>query len=149
MLRRWGCVLVLAALGLAACDSGGDEPAPAELIVGSWVLVGVSDARGDQTPTFQQNFNSVQATFDADGTYRLVVDLVEGDDLTLSGPYALSEAQGTLTLTVEFGGAPTPVPFGFTFRGEDTLEVRGASNVLNLVLNTTLEGEVVLTLSRA
>jgi hypothetical protein len=140
------------AVWFAGCDSngGGEERlSAAEKILGAWKLTGVSDGSGDQTPTFQENFEGVEVAFNSDQTYTLDVNARDdAQDVALKGPYVINEAAGTLSLTVTFGGAQVPLSLNFTFPDNDTLRLSGPANLLNTLLGTTLEGEVSLTFTR-
>ncbi len=142
-------MLTLAAW-FAGCDSGGEEQlSAAEKMLGAWSLTGVSDGSGDQTPTFQENFDGVEVAFNGDQTYTLDVDASDDtQDVALSGPYVINEAAGTLSLTVTFAGAQLPLSLNFAFVNDDTLRLSGPSGLLNPLLGTTLEGDVSMTFAR-
>lgn len=131
----------------AACDNeGGDDTSDAERIVGSWDLAGVEDESGDRTADFAATFQSFDATFNADGTVNLVLDRTDpnDDDVNLLATYAVDETAMTVTLTVQ----TLAIPFSYEFVSDDTVELTASATLMNLVFQTTLQGQSTITLQR-
>lgn len=151
-LSKYAAVLLLAAL-LPACDSNEDPPTEAELFVGTWRLVRVEDAAGDKTSAVRA-LGELTVTFEADGSYALVFDFVEGDDRRQDNVYFLNQVDDLLTLTATAVGVTLNVPVTYAFRGEDEIVLTIASEyaiIINAALDQafgTIEGDVELTIQR-
>ena len=148
-------LLLIAAVVFVGCDSNDEEDTPAadaERFVGNWIVVAAADQDGvrDQTAVFADlgeltvNLSDVQ-------DFVLALDYTDPmtDDLSLSGPYSLTESSSTLALTVTASGITVDLPFQYRFINDDTVELTTNGATIGLLLNTPLEGDVVLTLERA
>lgn len=139
----------LIAIGCDSNDDGDDDPSDAERFVGTWSLNDVSDAEGDVN--LEANFNSIAATFNADDTFSIAIDAVEGGtDLNLTGTWTLVEASETLTLNATVPGIGSiPLTFNYEFSGENILLTAGPQTTaaLNgvLALDPPLVSPVVFT----
>ena len=152
-------VLVMLAAGLwSGCDSASDDdPTDSELFVGTWNVVRVEDAQGDQTAVFQQA-GDLSITFDEEN-YTLTFDSADGqNDIELPGPYTVNEATSRLTLTVTnpLGDPPTlPVVLVYDFDSDEEMELT-VDQVTWLLLEAALasagvdlQGDVTLTLEKS
>lgn len=139
--------LVLLALGwVTGCDSNDNESSDEERFVNNWTLTQVRDEQGDQTATFLEGYNSVTVDFNADRTYRLMVDAIgDGEDFTLSGPYTVNESGKLLSLTIEIQGESLSLPLAYAFQNDTTLVLSGSSVLVNALIDTGLQGSVQLT----
>ena len=145
--------LLIAALVVVGCDSTDDEEpaADAERFVGNWVVVSAADQDGvrDQTPVFA-DLGELTVDLSENQDFVLALNYTDPmtDDLMLSGPYSLTESSNTLALTVTASGITVDLPFQYMFINDDTVELTTNGATIGLLLNTPLEGDVVLTLER-
>lgn len=92
-------------LVVAGCDSSGDDLVlDNDFYVGSWTLVGVSDTGGDRTEEVLALVDDFDATFRADQTFDLTVDLIDAvnaagqPDVALSGTYQTATSRLVLVI---------------------------------------------------
>lgn len=148
--------LLIIAFGFVGigCDSDSDDdPSIAELLEGDWVLTGVTDDDGDQFAVFSAGFNSIEMLFAESGSFTIDVDAIDSEnDQTISGSFSVSESTDKLTLTA------TIVPVGqiqlnftYSINGDDQVTLTAdsiTSTLLNVLLGTTLQGIVRITITR-
>lgn len=153
-MRKISLFLLIFGLFAVGCDSndnGDDDASDAERLEGSWAMTGVTDAEGDQSESFAENFNSVVVTFNSDDSFSLAVDAAgDGTDLTISGTYSVTETTDGLTLNATVPGVGTiPLAFTYEFVGDDVELTAGAQTIaaLNGVLDTALIAPVTFTVS--
>lgn len=145
--------LMIAVVGIG-CDSDNndDEISIDELIADGWTLSGVSDADGDQMAVFAQGFNSLEITFTRAGAFTIDVDAIDDEgDTVISGTYSINESANRITMTTEVEGLPVTLIFTYAFNGVDEVTFAadsGTSILLNLLLGTTLQGSISLTITR-
>ena len=159
-------ILVLA-LGLAACDSATTTRADAELIVGTWqgqdvrarTVVGIS------VPVLDLDMSGdvAQFTFGSDGTYSFLLDLAQGRELSIpqtsvsipvdqtvsfSGTYTLNEAANTLFLSA--GQFPSGLTLGYDFSGDNALTIIADDpETLALLVGLATDDETIQLLASA
>lgn len=150
--------LLIMAFGFVGigCDSDSDsddDSSIAELLEGDWVLTGVRDDDGDQFSVFIAGFNSIEMLFTESGSFTIDVDAVDSaGDQTISGSFSVSESTDKLTLTatvVPVG--PIQLNFTYSFNGDDQVTLAAdstTSTLLNVLLATTLQGIVRITITR-
>ncbi len=152
-LSTYLLVLVIAVVGVGCdSDSNDDEISIDELIADGWVLTGVSDADGDQMAVFAQGFSSLKITFTQAGAFTIVVDAIDdAGDNVITGTYSINESTNRITLTTEAQGVPIQLNFNYAFNGDDVVTFAAdsvTSTLLNVLLGTTLQGSVSLTVTR-
>ena len=155
-MKKISVILLTVAFGFAGigCDSNDDDdPSIAELLVDDWVLSGVSDDEGDQLAAFIAGFNSIDVSFTESGNFTIEVDAVDPTgDQTISGTFAVNESTNKLTLTTTVPGAgQIQLNFTYAFSGDDQVTLTAdsvTSTLLNVLLGTTLQGTVSITISR-
>ena len=136
------------------CDSNSDnDDLPiADLLVDVWKLTGVSDADGDQFAVFVQGFNSLEFTFTQAGAITIVVDAIDdAGDTVITGTYSIDESASRIVVTTQAEGVPIILNFTYTFNGDDEVTFVAdsvTSILLNVLLGTTLQGSISLTISR-
>lgn len=150
--------LLIVAFGFVGigCDSDSDsddDSSVVELLEGDWVLTGVTDDDGDQFAVFIAGFNSIEMLFTESGSFTIDVDAVDSaGDQTISGTFSVNESTSKLTLTatvVPFG--PIQLNFTYSFNGDDQVTLTAdsvTSTLLNVLLGTTLQGIVRITITR-
>lgn len=138
------------------CDSNSsddDELSVAEQFVDMWALSGVSDDDGDQLAAFTAGFTAVDVTFASGSTFSIDIDAVDdASDQVLSGTYSVNEAASRLTLTTTVPGTgQIGLNFTYAFTGSDTVTLTAdavTSTLLNVLLGTSLSGQIEITVSR-
>ncbi len=155
-MRKLSVLVFAVVIGLAGfgCDSSSsdDGPSDSERLAGNWALTGVTDNDGDQMATFAAGFNSVVVTLNQNGTYSIAIDskLPEGDT-TISGTYTIDDSMSRLTLGTEVAGQPINLIFTYAFVGDTQATFTATSQTatfLNVLLGTTLQGTVRLTITK-
>lgn len=147
----------LLALGIiAGCDSGGDdEVTDAERFVGTWEVVGVTDAGQDRTADFLAA-GSMRITFQGSEEYVLVYDAADdAGDAQYQGPFALNDALNRIELTATvLQGVSAELPFTYDFQNDDRIVLRPeaeAATVISIVLTgagVVVSNDLALTLER-
>ncbi len=137
---------------LVACDSN-DDDSVADTFVGSWTVVSISDATGDQTQTFGAVVQSFGVDFAGSDTFELEVVFTDADPamrepITLTGTYTVDENANSITLSGSFGGLPVTLPFNYEIVSEDRINLSTPSAAVNLLFGTAYEGTVQLTVAR-
>ena len=153
-MRKYRVLLPVAALlvGATACDSNDDGKPDKEVFIDSWAVTAVSDAAGPAD--LAANFNSIVATFNADGSGSIAVDAVDdAGDMTVSLTYTLNETAKTIALNISVPGVGTiPLNMGYSISGDEntiTFNINQANAVLiNSLFGTDLEGAVTMTITR-
>lgn len=146
-------IIAFAFVGIGCDSDSDDDPSIAELLEGDWVLTGVTDDDGDQFAVFIAGFNSIEMLFTESGSFTIDVDAVDSaSDQTISGTFSVNESTSKLTLTA------TVVPVGqiqlnftYSFNGDDQVTLTAdsvTSTLLNVLLGTTLQGIVRITITR-
>ncbi len=146
-------IIAFAFVGIGCDSDSDDDPSIAELLEGDWVLTGVTDDDGDQFAVFIAGFNSIEMLFTESGSFTIDVDAVDSaGDQTISGTFSVNESTSKLTLTA------TVVPVGqiqlnftYSFNGDDQVTLTAdsvTSTLLNVLLGTTLQGIVRITITR-
>ncbi|HMB91337.1 MAG TPA: hypothetical protein VKP65_10855 [Rhodothermales bacterium] len=150
-------ILTVALLFVATgCDSNDDDDqSDAELFVGTWNAVGVSDGTGDQTQSFASSISQFQIVFDADGTYDLsVVFTDQRSPIQFSNAsYSVNETTDTITLVIPAavtGSGDLSLPFSYDFESDTRV---GLSNtalvpIINSLFQTTYTGTVTITVQK-
>lgn len=155
-MKKISVFLLLLATGFVGigCDSNNDdEPSIAELLADNWVVSGVSDDEGDQLTTFVTEFTSIAVIFTESSNFTIDVDAVDPTgDQTISGSFSVNESTNRLTLTTTVPGAgQIQLNFTYAFSGDNQVTLTAdsvTSTLLNVLLGTTLQGIVSITISR-
>jgi len=138
----------------AGCDSdsGSDTPSDSDNFVGTWAVVGLSDASGDLSAGFAQGYNSVLITFGNDDSVSLAVDGVDPNpDQSYSGTASVNEATSSIVATLSVGGSPTPLSFGYDFTSDTSMTLTASSTtglLLGVLFGTSYADPVVFTLAK-
>ena len=146
--------LILLAVCAGGCDSdNGDAGSLDEAFVGDWVLVGVEDDTGDRYGEVTDAYHQISLTMQDGGGAVIAADGIDdADDLTVAGSYAVSEPNGTLTLTLTVSGVgEIPLTFAFEFTGSDSIRLTATGltvTALNAVLGASLAGSTEMTFDR-
>ena len=160
LLNRFLCVL-LASLVVVGCDSNEDDEdgsegsSAAELFVGSWEVTSAADMGGtrDQSAIFADQ-GMLSVDFVEEGTFMLVFDNLDEmeQDLSLEGPYTISESDMSVSLQVSINDLPFALPFTYRFVSDDTVELTtidpNIAVTIGILLDAALDGNVVLVLER-
>lgn len=137
---------------VAGCDSGGDDRADAEVIVGTWDVNKIEDSRGDQTSVFEQN-GTMEVTFGQAGNFSIVFDAIDPtQSTTLVGPYRVNEEASRLTLDATYLGTVVPLELEYTIESDDAMTMRldaALVALMNALLKTDFQGTLVLSLARS
>lgn len=151
-MRKLSAIILglFVALSFVGCDSNEDDLTDAEIFVGSWTLVSISDAEGDQTQGFAGLAESLDITFAADGEFTLLLDYREDSgrpDVPLQGTYELNEGANSLVLNIADGPSP---PFSYDIENEDEISLSSQAEIVNTLFNPTTpyEGEVRVVMRR-
>lgn len=132
------------------CDSAEDDPTDAELFVGTWNLVSLTDAEGDKTAGFAAIANSFRAELDSDNTAVITVDYKAETGLenrVIPGTYNVVEAEKAFILTPPAGPS---VPFDYEILSESRIRLSAASAFINGLFQTdAYKGTVVITIEKA
>ena len=155
-MKRISIFLLLVAFGFVGigCDSNsGGDPSITELLADDWVLSGVTDDDGDQLAAFVAGFNSINVSFTESSSFTINVDAIDpAGDQTISGTFSVNESTSKLTLTTTVPGAgQIQLNFTYAFSGDDLVTLTAdsvTSTLLNVLLGTTLQGTVSITISR-
>lgn len=146
-------VFVLALLfGLTSigCDSAEDDPSDAEVFVGTWNLISLTDGEGDKTAAFATIANSFRTTLESDNEFEINVDYKEETGLTdrvIPGTYSVVEDAKKLILTPPAG---PNVPFDYEILNESRIRLSTAADFVNGMFNTeSYQGTVVITIEKA
>lgn len=145
-------VLILAllvAFVAVGCDSSDDDQTDAEIFVGSWTVVAVSDDEGDKTAVFAEGVSDFSATLNGDGTYSLVVTFVDPQrpPVPLAGDYTVNDGSKILTLMA----GPQELPFSYDIQSETRIALSLPEAVVRGVFGTqegTYVGIVTFTVQR-
>jgi len=146
-------VLAIAVVGIG-CDSDNndDEISIDELIADGWTLIGVSDAEGDKMAVFAQGFSSLDILFTQAETFTIDVDALDDEgDTIISGTYSINESTNRITMTTEVQDQPINLNFTYSFNGDDEVTFAAdsvTSTLLNILLGTSLQGSISLTVTR-
>lgn len=146
-MRKVSVVFVAALFALTSmgCDSNEDELSDAEIFVGTWTLVGLSDDEGDKLAVFQQVANGFTATLNSDNTFHVLVDYANQDDLELQGTYTVTEATRTLVLST----AGLNPPFDYEIENENRIILSANAAIVNALFETNVyEGMVDIVIQR-
>ncbi len=140
---------LLLALVAVGCDSAEEDLTDAEIFVGSWTVVAVSDSEGDKTDVFSEGVSSFSATINDDGTYSLVVSFVDPDrsPVALAGDYTVDEGGENLMLSA---GAQQ-LNFMYDIRSENRIDLSLPAAVVAAVFGTqpdTYSDTVTFTVDR-
>ena len=151
-MRTFSSIILglIVAIALVGCDSNEDDLTDAEIFVGNWTLVSISDAEGDQTQGFAGLAESLDINFTADGEFTLLLDYREDSgrqDLPLQGTYELNEGANTLVLNIAAGPSP---PFTYDIENEDEISLSSQAEIVNTLFNPTTpyEGTVRVVIRR-
>lgn len=128
---------LLVALTAVGCDSDEDDTSDAELFVGTWTLVSLSDAQGDKTAAFGQIANGLTADLNSDNSFLISVDYKEDsgiEDLTIPGTYEVEAGSKTFVITPPTG---QNVPFSYDIENESRIALSAAADFVNALFNTT------------
>lgn len=154
LLCKYRVLLPVTALlfGITACDSNDEAKPDEEIFIDSWAVTSVSDATGPAD--LAANFNSIVATFNADGSGSIAVDAVDdAGDATLSVTWTINESTKTIVINISVPGVGTiPLNMGYSISGDEnsiTFSISQANAVLiNSLFGTDLEGAVTMTITR-
>ncbi|MDX1487849.1 MAG: hypothetical protein R3268_06600 [Acidiferrobacterales bacterium] len=146
---------VLVLFTAVGCDSNDDDQSDAELFIGSWNAVGVSDGTGDQTAGFASSVSQFRVTFKSNDTYDLSVAFTdERSPIQFSGaPYTVTESSNSINLIIPAAVAGTQLTFPFTynFENDDRVALTLGSSALpflNVLFGTTYVNPVTVTVAR-
>lgn len=146
-------VFVLALLfGLVSvgCDSADDDPSDAELFVGTWNLISLTDGERDKTADFATIANSFRTTLESDNEFEINVDYKEETGLTdrvIPGTYSVVEDAKTLILSPPVG---PNVPFQYEILNESRIRLSTPAEFVNGMFQTdAYQGTVVITIEKA
>ena len=146
-MRRLPVFVLALVLGISAlgCDSSEDDPSDAELFVGTWGVVSITDGGGDKTPLLLAAANSLVAQLNANNSFAVDIDYKEQADLHLAGTYTVEEGAKQLILTV----GPQSPPFSYSFASDNRVTLSAASTIVNGLFGTTLyTGTVNMTIEK-
>ena len=146
-MRRLPVFILALLVGLSTigCDSNEDDPSDAELFVGIWGLVSISDGGGDKTPLLQAAANSLVAQLNSNNTFSVIIDYKEQADLNLGGAYTVDEGAKQLILTV----GPQSPAFSYSFTNDNQVTLSAPSQIVNGLFATTIySGTVNITIRR-
>lgn len=124
---------VLVALTSIGCDSNEDDLSDAEIFIGTWTLVGLSDDEGDKLALFGQVANGFTATLNSDNTFHVLVDYIAEDDLEIDGTYTVTEGVRTLVLST----AGLNPPFDYEIENENRIVLSANAAIVNALFQTT------------
>ncbi len=140
---------LLVAVAAVGCDTTEeDELTDAEIFVGSWTVVEVSDDDGDKTSVFAQGVSDFSAIINAD-TYSLLVSFVDPDrqPVALSGDYTVNEGGNNLILEA----GPQQLSFSYDIQSENRIRLTLPEAVVRDIFGTqegTYVGNVTFTVDR-
>ncbi len=139
-------LVLLFALTSIGCDSTeDDDPSDAEIFVGTWTLVGLSDDEGDKLALFGQVANGFTATLRGDNTFHVLVDYIQQDDLEIAGTYTVNEDATTLVLSI---GTQNPA-FDYQIENENRIVLFAPAVIVNTLFQTSAYvGQVRITIQR-
>lgn len=151
-MQKLSSLLLIALLALVStgCDSN-DESSDAELFVGTWALIGVSDSSGDRMTDFATGFSSIVLVNAADGNFTINVTPRQGSVMAITGTYTVIENSKTITLRASVGGQTVPLNFTYTFDGDEQVALKSDTTtavLLNNLFGTTLQGQVTMTVTK-
>lgn len=131
------------------CDSAEDDRSDAEIFIGTWSVVEVSDDEGDKTDVFEEGIQEFSATIEADGTYSLLVDFVDPQrpDVPLQGTYELREGDSQIILSA----GPIDLNFGYDIESDDRIDLSINEVFVQQVFGAqpeTYDGTVTFTVAR-
>ena len=143
-------VLLIACFVVIGCDSSDSEDeeptADSEQFLGEWAVSTAFDQNGqrDQTSVFS-SVGTLSITYDPDGSFLLFLDYADPEqtDLGLDGTYTVDEAMGQVTLSSILLGT---LEFVYQFNNDSELVLTGDLSAIAVLLETELDGDVVLTL---
>lgn len=149
--------LLLAVLAASGCDSTDDRVLDADFYVGSWALVGVSDATGDRTDDVLALLDDLAVDFQSDRSFELVADFVVlvnaagQDDIALDGTYQAIAAAQTLSLLVTVEGQTLAPTFQAEAASDDAVTLTAPAAIVEQLLGNLeigFEGSVELDVAR-
>ena len=150
-MRKLPVFVVALLLGLASigCDSNEDDLTDAEILLGTWTLVQLTDDEGDKTAAFAQLANSFEATLNNDDTYEINVDYkaeTGRDPLVILGTYEVKEGDKTLEISTPLG---QDIPFLYDIEEEDRVQLAANAQFINALFNaTSYVGTVEITIEK-
>lgn len=151
-MRKITYMMLLLGLMVVGCDSdsdGGDS----DTFVGTWTVVGISDANGDRMPSFEQGYESIAITFGADSQVTMDVDaILDAADVVYSGSYQSSEGSESLSVTLTTGQGPQTLSFTYEFETATRIALTSSSTtttLLSVLLQTSLAHPVKITLIKS
>ena len=145
-MRKLPVFVLALLLGLVSigCDSE-DEDSDAEVFLGTWALVGLTDGGGDKTALFGQIATSLTADFEADKTFDVLVDYTQQPDFSLAGTYQIDEGQKKIVLQT----AGRSASFDYNFESDTRMTLSAHSDIVNGMFETEIyTGTVTITIAK-
>ena len=138
-------------LSVVGCDSNEDDPSDAELLVGTWAMVNITDATGDKTAGFAELTDGVTASFTTQNAFTILVNYKESvprPDQTVPGTYTLDAGAKALVLATA-GGGPS-LAFTYSFVNDNQLRLSADAAFINALFQpvTPYQGQVTITIQR-
>jgi hypothetical protein len=158
-MRRLPVFVLALLIGVTAvgCDSNDDDdPSDAEIFVGTWTLVSISDQTGDRTDGIGQFLAApITANFASNNTFTITINYnaqAEGaglTDSTIPGSFVLKVGAKSLQLSPTGFGAT--VPFDYTITNENQITLTADAAFMNALFTpqTAFQGRVTLRILRS
>jgi hypothetical protein len=155
MRKLFPFLMLFGLLVFTACDSDSnsdDGPSDSEQMVGTWAVVGLTDATGDRSGGLVESYNSVLITMGANGSVNMAVDaVIPQASISADGTYSVTESSKTLSVVLSVGGQDTPLSFTYEFANETTLQLTPSSTttlLLGVLFQTSYADPVLFTFSK-
>jgi len=157
-MRRLPVFVLALLIGVTAvgCDSNDDDdPSDAEIFVGTWTLVSISDQTGDRTGGFAPFLAApITANFASNNTFAVTINYnaqAEQAGLTdrvIPGSFVIEAGAKSLQLSPTGFGAT--VPFDYTITNDNQITLTADAAFMNVLFTpqTAFQGRVTLSIQR-
>jgi hypothetical protein len=151
MRKLFPFLMLFGLLLVTACDSdSNDSASDSDSLVGTWAVVGLTDASGDRSAGLAESYNAVLITLGADGAVNMAVDAKDAAaSLSADGTYTVTEASKTIAVTLPV--APAPLTFDYDFVNATTLSLTPTPTttlLLGVLFQTSYTDPVLFTFTK-